>query len=74
MFYGLLCCLDIFISLFTLLPLRCIVNAIKTVLWPIRRFLLGMFNFNFELFYLFLISPRVILWDINGYPYFTSAF
>lgn len=48
MFYGLLCCLDIFISLFTLLPLRCIVNAIKTVLWPIRRFLLGPRQFFFQ--------------------------
>jgi len=41
MFYGLLCCFDIFISLFTLLPLRCIVTALKTVLWPIRRFFYG---------------------------------
>jgi len=41
MFYGVLCCLDIFISLFTLMPLRCLVNGIKTVLWPIRRALYG---------------------------------
>ena len=41
MFYGILCCTDIFLSVLTLLPLRCCVTIIKFILWPLRRLFLG---------------------------------
>jgi len=41
MFYGILCCTDIFFSVFTLIPLRCLVSFFKVLFWPIRRFLNG---------------------------------
>jgi len=41
MFYGLLCCTDIFVSVFTLLPIRCVVTLVKIALWPLRRIFLG---------------------------------
>lgn len=48
MFYGLLCCLDIFVSLFTFIPLRCCLTLLKTVTWPIWRPFLGPKRFIFQ--------------------------
>ena len=41
MLYGILCCTDIFVSVLTLIPLRCFVTIIKCILWPVRYILLG---------------------------------
>jgi len=41
MFYGILCCTDIFFSVLTVIPLRCVVSIVKCILWPLRRMFLG---------------------------------